>query len=84
MSIKRTDLDGLGNAPDLTAFAGLGAVLRGMRTVVSQVNGARTIEVTAEPYEFLSTMVKLMKYVKPGMYAMVEIVEDRPAPVEVP
>ena len=75
---NRTDLDALEAAPDLTAFDDLGAVLVGMRTVVKRVNRAKTIEVTDDPYEFLSTMVKLMKYAEPGVYAMLPINEDRP------
>ena len=81
---NRTDLDALEAAPDLTAFDDLGAVLTGMRTVVKRVNNAKTITVTDDPYEFLSLMVKLMKYATPGTYAMVEINEDRPPEVEVP
>jgi hypothetical protein len=51
-----------------------------MRTVVKRVNAAKTIEVTDDPYEFLSLMVKLMKYADPGVYAMLPIKEDRPPP----
>ena len=54
-----------------------------MRTVVKRINKAKTITVTDDPYEFLSLMVKLMKYATPGTYAMVEINEDRPPEVEV-
>ena len=77
---KRTDLDALEAAPDLSAFDDLGGVLRGMRTVVQRVNAAKTIEVTDDPFEFLSLMVKLMKYAPPGVYAMLPIDEDRPPP----
>ncbi len=75
---NRTDLGALEDAPDLTAFDDLGGVLRGMRTVVKRVNKAKTIEVTADPYEFLSTMIKLMRYAPEGVYAMFPINEDRP------
>ncbi len=76
--IKRTDLDALADAPDLQEFDDLGAVLVGMRKVVRKVGRSRDIEVTDDPFEFLSTMIKLMKYTEPGVYAMVPILENRP------
>ena len=76
--IKRTDLDALADAEEIAEFEGIGDVLVAMRKVVRKVGRSRDIEVTDDPFEFLSTMVKLMKYTEPGVYAMVLIDEDRP------
>ncbi len=83
MAISRTDLQALIAAPDLRAFDDLGGVLNGMRYVANKLEKARTIEVTADPYEFLSLMVKLMKYAEPGVYALVAMKEDV-VPEEIP